>query len=116
MTLRNICFKIQDSDLATLNLRLSNLGYESVGAFVRAFARGMIPNDVLGESLAVAIAERWKASDKVSQRSTLPSILSNDQAWKDSQTLSRRTSAAGNHEQIEGNERRRTDLNGRPTD
>ena len=71
--LRTIGFKIEDGDLASLNQRLICLGYESIGPFVRDFARGLISNNVLVEELAKALSERLQqqSNPEVNERLTL---------------------------------------------
>jgi hypothetical protein len=50
--------KLTDDQLATLNLRLQQLGFESMGDYARALTEGVVGNKQLVGTLAEDIADR----------------------------------------------------------
>jgi hypothetical protein len=55
---RTVSIKLNDDRIAALNLRLKQLGFESMGDYARALTEGVVGNRQLVDDLAEAIAEK----------------------------------------------------------
>ena len=55
---RTVSIKMKDDQIAALNLRLKQLGFETMGDYARALTEGVVGNRQLVDDLAEAIAEK----------------------------------------------------------
>ena len=55
---RTVSIKMKDDQVAALNLRLKQLGYETMGDLARALTDGVVSNQLLVDDLADAIASK----------------------------------------------------------
>ena len=55
---RTVSIKLKDNQIAALNLRLKQLGFETMGDYARALTEGVVGNKQLVEDLAEVLADR----------------------------------------------------------
>ena len=55
---KSVTVRMKDDDVASLNQRLAQAGYKTLGEMVRAFTQGILGNNQLVEPLAEEIADR----------------------------------------------------------
>ena len=55
---RTIGVRLKNEEISTLNLRLKQLGYDTLGEFAQALTKGIVSNRQLVEELAEVVADR----------------------------------------------------------
>ncbi len=73
---RTVSIEMKDDQIAALNLRLKQLGFETMGDYARALTEGVVGNRQLVDDLAEAIAEKMVV--KMTTTQPIPERLRTD--------------------------------------
>jgi hypothetical protein len=87
---RTVSIKLKEDQIADLNLRLQQLGFETMGDYVRALTGGVMGNKQLVDELAEALVEKMVVKMTTSPLGKEPNLDKDERRRRDlnSQALS----------------------------